>query len=103
MRTNAETRLAEKRNTERFTYVYDGTERKYLPDFIVNGELIEIKGYWTEQVREKIKQCPKPIKVLDKTSIKPYIDYVIDKYGRDFISLYETEGAEVGSSTTLER
>lgn len=77
------------RNTIRYTYIYEGEEHKYLPDFIVNDELVEIKGYWTEQVDAKIKQCPKAIKLIDKAGIKPYIDYVVSKYGRDFTSLYE--------------
>jgi hypothetical protein len=32
------------RNTERFDYVFEGKAHKYLPDFIVDGQLIEIKG-----------------------------------------------------------
>ena len=32
------------RNTERFNYEFNGKSRKYLPDFIVDGQLIEIKG-----------------------------------------------------------
>lgn len=77
------------RNTERFTYIFNGKEFKYLPDFIVDGTLIEIKGIWTDKEKAKISQCPKVIKVIDKISITPYIEYATTKYGRDFISLYE--------------
>lgn len=33
-----------KRNTERFDYIFDGKNHKYLPDFIVDGQLVEVKG-----------------------------------------------------------
>jgi hypothetical protein len=32
------------RNSETFQYEFDGKQRRYLPDFIVDGQIVEIKG-----------------------------------------------------------
>lgn len=76
------------RNTTRFNYTYNNTTKKFLPDFVVDGKLYEVKGYWTEQNREKIKQCSEEIQIVDSSNITLYTDYVISKYGKDFIRLY---------------
>lgn len=76
------------RNKEMFVYEYNDRKYRYIPDFIVEGELVEIKGYWSEQAKAKIKQCSKPIKIIDKLSINPFLIYAKEKYGL-FINLYE--------------
>jgi hypothetical protein len=73
---------------EKREYIFKGEKHIYIPDFIVEDEVIEIKGYSSKQWEEKIKQNP-DVKVLYKNDIKPYLDYVISKYGKNFISLYE--------------
>jgi len=79
------------RNTKGFTYNFKGKTKKYYPDFIVNGEYIEIKNYVTEQVNEKIKQFPYKLKMLYKNDLTDVFKYVEDKYGKDFIKLYENK------------
>ena len=66
-------------------------QHNYIPDWIVNNEYVEIKGYWTEQWQAKLDQFPKEEKllVLTKTEMQPYIDYVVEKYGKGYIKLYE--------------
>jgi hypothetical protein len=76
------------RNTKRYPYVYNSKTYNFLPDFIVNNEVIEIKGRWTDKEEEKIKQCPIKITIIDKQSIKKYLDYAIQKYGKKYIDLY---------------
>ena len=78
-----------KRNTQSYEYVYEGKTHQYYPDFLVAGELIEIKGYIDKQVEEKLKQCPVKVKVLMKEDMKHIFHYVYQKYGKKFISLYE--------------
>ena len=70
-----------KRNTEYFTYEYEGKQHRYYPDFIVNGELIEIKGYHTNLVDIKLKSVNKPIKILYYDNMKYIFDYIYEKYG----------------------
>jgi len=76
-----------KRNTEKRKYFWDGKEKNYIPDFIVEGTITEIKGYKTEQWLAKLEANP-DVKVLYKTELQPILDYVIMKYGKDFIRLY---------------
>lgn len=85
---NIENNKSISRCKEKREYIFNGEKHIYIPDFIVEDEIIEIKGYSSKQWEEKIKQNP-DVKVLYKNDIKPYLDYVILKYGKNFISLYE--------------
>ena len=80
------------RNTKSFDYVFNDENKKYHPDFLLEtGEYVEVKGYYTKQFAAKIEQFPKEhtLIIYDKNGIKPFLDYVIDKYGKDFCSLYD--------------
>jgi len=41
--------------------------------------------------KAKISQFNRKLEVLDKNKIKVYLNYVISKYGKDFINLYENK------------
>jgi len=75
---------------EKRTYVFENKIRTYIPDFVVNGKIIEIKGYSTPQWQAKIN-ANKDIVVIGKAEIQPILNWVINKYGKDFIKLYETK------------
>jgi hypothetical protein len=77
-----------KRNTEKRNYFWEGKNKNYIPDFIVNKIVTEIKGYKTEQWRAKLEANP-DIVVLYEKDLKPILDYVIMKYGKDYVNLYE--------------
>jgi hypothetical protein len=83
-----ENNIAITRNTTTRSYQWEGRTRSYIPDFIVDDYVIEIKGYKTEQWLAKLEANP-DVKVLYENDLKPILDYVINKYGKDFISLYE--------------
>lgn len=76
------------RNTIRRTYEFKGKTKNYIPDFLVNGQLIEIKGYVTDEWKAKLAYNS-DVKPLYKNDLNHIIKYVIDKYGKKFISLYE--------------
>jgi len=76
------------RNKQYRTYVYNNKSYKYYPDFITEEGLLEVKGYKSDKWNAKIEQNP-DIKVLYKNDMKPYLQYVISKYGADFIKLYD--------------
>lgn len=78
-----------KRNTKAFNYNFNNKINKYYPDFIVEGNYVEIKGYETERDKEKIKQFPLKIKVLYKKDLEHILTYVKSKYGKNFTLLYE--------------
>lgn len=65
-----------------YEYYYKGIKHKYYPDFeLPDGTIIEIKGYMTDQVKEKIKAVKdRPIKVLYKNDLKYAFDYVKANY-----------------------
>lgn len=76
------------RNKQKRTYIWNNEQHIYIPDFITDQGLVQIKGYKNKQWNEKYKNNT-DIKVLYKQQIKPYLDYVVNKYGSNFIELYE--------------
>lgn len=89
---NLEHGIKFERNTDvYFSYIFNGNEHKYFPDFVKDGIFVEIKGYTSKQWNAKINSLPQNVKIeiLYRKEIKPYIDYVVKKYGKDFIRLYE--------------
>lgn len=68
--------------------MWNGKIKNYIPDFIVNQQLIEIKGYDSLQWQAKIKENP-DVQVLYEDDLKDIFKYVIKKYGKDYIKLYE--------------
>lgn len=75
-----------KRCTEYRKYIFNNEEHIYIPDFITDDGIIEIKGYKSKQWNEKYNQN-KDIKVLYYNDIKFYLDYVNNKYGSNWIEL----------------
>ena len=79
-----------------FEYVDPKTnkKRKYYPDFIVNNQIIEIKGYNTETVQVKINTCN--AKLLCKNDLKDIFDFVEKDSGlkiEKLYNLYESNNA----------
>lgn len=77
------------RNSKSFEYVFENESHKYYPDFIIEDVYYEIKGYKTSQSEEKIRQFPLKLEVVDSEKIKPFLDYAIEKHGKNFIKMYE--------------
>jgi hypothetical protein len=79
------------RNQERFSYQLEGKDHYYTPDFIVNGSLVEIKGWGEDSILVLTKARAvgdRDYKILGKKEMKPILDCVIHKHGKDFIKLY---------------
>lgn len=64
-------------------YTIDTKIYRYFPDFKVNNEIIEIKGYYSKIAKIKAEQNP-DIKVLLYDDIKEMLEYTISKYGKNF-------------------
>lgn len=77
-----------KRNTEKRQYNWHGVVKNYIPDFIVDGNVIEIKGYKSEQWEAKLKANP-DVTVLYEKDLEDVFKYINEKYGKNFINLYE--------------
>ena len=77
------------RNKDRFEYQWEGETHRYLPDFkMPDGSYVEIKAWLDDKGRAKLTACP-GVKVLMKKEMEPFIQYVVGKYGKDFVGLYE--------------
>lgn len=76
------------RNRQKRTYSWNGQQHIYIPDFITKQGLVQIKGYITQQWKQKQRYNP-DVKVIDKEHIQQYLEYVKSKYGKNFIELYE--------------
>ncbi len=74
---------------EKRKYVFENKQHNYYPDFITDDGIIEIKGWKNDKWLEKQKQNT-DIKTLYGEEMKPYLEYVINKYGEEFYNvLYE--------------
>lgn len=80
-----------KRNKQAFEYEYNNKLHKYLPDFIVNNTLIEIKGYRTELVDIKTKAVKDiPLIILYEKDLKECFDWVKNNYSyKNLEDLYD--------------
>jgi len=85
------------RNIEKRKYEFNGKIRTYIPDFIVDGQVTEIKGYKTDQWMAKLNANP-DVRVLYESDLKDIIRYVIDKYGKDYIKLYSEDRLHGGDT-----
>ena len=78
------------RNKEGFEYEFENKKYKYYPDFILeDGTYVEIKAVLNKKNKAKIESFNKKLTIIDKKGIQQYIDYVVEKYGKNFIELYE--------------
>ena len=81
---NIEHNIDIKRCNEVRTYIAEDNKiHKYFPDFIVNNEIIEIKGYFSKVAQLKAEQNP-DIHILKYEDLKDIIQYVINKYGNKY-------------------
>ena len=81
-----------KRNNKKFPYFFNNKKFNYIPDFIIEGyeyTYVEIKGYMDKKNEAKINQFPHKLKVFIDEEMNKFLDYVINKYGKDFIKMYE--------------
>ena len=70
-----------RRNTLKFPYIHNGKNHEYIPDFRVNGELVEIKNFWTEVVQVKLECVPEKISILYYDELEEMMQFVDEKYG----------------------
>jgi hypothetical protein len=82
-----------KRCKERRKYIFEGEEKIYIPDFVVDGSIVEIKGYRTAQWESKEKYNP-DVKVYGKEEMSIILSWVKCRYGKNFTQLYEEAQAD---------
>lgn len=88
------------RNKDKFEYTYENKKHKYIPDFKLNDLYIEIKGFERPNDKFKYAACPN-LKVMYEKDLKYCFDYVINKYGKNYIKLYENKESMSAATDTL--
>lgn len=86
---NIEHEIIFERNKEGFEYFYENKKHLYYPDFIVDNKYYEIKGYDRKQDTIKYLSISKPLIILHKNELREIISYVENKYGKNYIEIYE--------------
>ena len=86
---NKEHNIPIERNKKFWLYTYNNVIKRYYPDFIVNGKLIEIKGMKSEVVNIKLKSVNEPIEILYGKDLKYCFDYCKEKYGLKITELQQ--------------
>lgn len=79
------------RNKEGFEYIINNEKHKYYPDFIIDDVYYEIKGFLRFNDRFKFEYFPNKLTLMLREDLKYIFDYVISKYGKSFIELYNTK------------
>lgn len=77
---------------KRFWYYIDpldGKTKKYYPDFLVNGKLVEIKGIINSLTQIKANAVTEPLLILTKKELQPIFQYVENKIGLKIGKLYQ--------------
>ena len=77
------------RNIIFYPYIYKNEQHKYLPDFLVNDELVEIKGYKRDIDAVKLAAVTdKKITILYPKDLKYVSDYLKQTYNKDIDHIY---------------
>lgn len=80
-----------KNYTDKFRYSVDGVYHYYIPDFkFSDGTYVEIKGRrQTDPIIELKRSVVNNLQVLFANDMKPYLEYTINKYGKNYTYLYD--------------
>ena len=87
-------------------YIFNNEQHQYWPDFLVDGQMIELKGnqflkedgtwqnpydHSLDALYEAKHQCciANNVKILYYKNYKKYLDYVKDKYGKDYLRQFK--------------
>ena len=81
------------RNTQGFPYIWENKKHTYFPDFYLPGSdtYIEVKGFLDDKSKEKAKHFPKTLIIYNDLLMQDILQYVENKYGKDFTYLYDVD------------
>ena len=93
------------RATQPLLYIHNNVEHNYYPDFIIDGELIEVKGPHffengkmvnpfdrsQDELYNAKYQCALLNNVKFITDATLYLNYVNDKYTKDYLKLFKND------------
>ena len=78
------------RNKLGFSYFWEDSIHTYFPDFYLpdTNTYVEIKVYRSDRDDAKISQFTETLLVVDAEAMKPVLEHVQQKYGKQFTDLY---------------
>lgn len=91
-------------------YTWNGKERPYYVDFIVNGEYVEIKNdllykkMLIENTQEHAKlqlMKEKHVIIMRNKDISPYLKYIDLKYGKDYLKQFITANIKIKKNINI--
>lgn len=68
-------------------YLFEGKQHRYHPDFVLDGRLVEVKGWCSARSRAKQEQHP-DVEVISAVQIEPMLQHARSRYGDDFTVAY---------------
>ena len=91
-----------------FNYIYDNHQHTYEPDFLVDGQLIEIKGdhffkkdgamqnpydHSQDSLYEAKHQCmiSNNVKIIKSSNCEKYVNYVNESYGKGYLKQFKRQ------------
>jgi hypothetical protein len=78
-----------------YSYSYKDKISSYIPDFVVEGQEVEIKGFMSARAQAKLDQNPQ-VFVVDKVAIQPFIRYVKQTYKvKDLRDMYDSKDHQI--------
>lgn len=79
------------RNKIGFKYIWQESVHTYFPDFYLPdiNTYVEIKGRRSDRDNAKQEQFKYNLLVLNCNEMRPILNYVINKYGKNFTDLYD--------------
>ena len=87
-------------NNISFEYIFENKKYRYFPDFLINEQYVEIKGKhlleWmkipnTKDYAKYECMIKNNVKIISDEEIKPILDYINEKYGKDYIKQFRYE------------
>ena len=95
-------------HTDFFVFTAQGKEHRYYPDFMIGSDFIEIKSdhfvkddstwqnpfdHSQDKIFEAKHQCAlqNGVKIYYSADYQKYVDYVENKYSKDFLNLFNTQ------------
>lgn len=84
-------------------FTEDGKKHRYFPDFKIAGKIVELKGDnaftkdgkpvkngWLDWEAKYKCMLENGIKIWRKKEVQPYLEYVSEKYGHDYLKKFKT-------------
>lgn len=90
-----------KRNSNTYNYVFGNKKHFYIPDFIVEGIIVEIKGYYNQLVDIKTESVGRPVIILYKEDLTSVFNYINKKYTKNYTKLYDKLASPEGVKPSL--